>query len=54
MKILCIKDHVRSSINNFRERIRAITNPNTGNFIEPRCVRITEVQLYLTNQETYH
>ena len=27
MKILCIKDHVRSSINDFRERIRAITNP---------------------------
>ena len=26
MKILCIKDHVRSSINDFRERIRAITN----------------------------
>ena len=25
MKILCIKDHVRSSINDFRER--AITNP---------------------------
>ena len=28
MKILCIKDHVRSSINDFRERIRAITNPS--------------------------
>ena len=28
MKILCIKDHVRSSINDFRERIRAITNPH--------------------------
>ena len=27
-KILCIKDHVHSSINNFRERIRAITNPS--------------------------
>ena len=27
MKILCIKDHVRSCINDFRERIRAITNP---------------------------
>ena len=26
MKILCIKDYVRSSINDFRERIRAITN----------------------------
>ena len=26
MKILCIKDHVRSSVNNFRERIRVITN----------------------------
>ena len=26
MKILCIKDHVRSSINDFRERNRAITN----------------------------
>ena len=25
-KILCIKDHVRSSINDFRERIRVITN----------------------------
>ena len=25
MKILCIKDHVRSCINDFRERIRAIT-----------------------------
>ena len=28
MKILCIKDHVRSSINDFRERIRAINNPS--------------------------
>ena len=28
MKILCIKDHVCSSINDFRERIRAITNPS--------------------------
>ena len=28
MKILCIKDHVRSSIIDFRERIRAITNPS--------------------------
>ena len=28
MKILCIKDHVRSCINDFRERIRAITNPS--------------------------
>ena len=27
MKILCIKDHVRSSINDFHERNRAITNP---------------------------
>ena len=26
MKILCIKDHVRSSINDSLERIRAITN----------------------------
>ena len=26
MNIFCIKDHVRSSINDFRERIRAITN----------------------------
>ena len=26
MKTLCIKDDVRSSINDFRERIRAITN----------------------------
>ena len=26
IKILCIKDHVRSSINYSRERIRAITN----------------------------
>ena len=25
MKILCIKDHVRSSINDSHERIRAIT-----------------------------
>ena len=25
---MCIKDHVRSSINDFRERIRAITNPS--------------------------
>ena len=24
---ICIKDHVHSSINVFRERIRAITNP---------------------------
>ena len=28
MKILCIKDHVRSSINDFRERNRVITNPS--------------------------
>ena len=28
MKILCIKDHVHSCINDFRERIRAITNPS--------------------------
>ena len=28
MKILCIKDHVRSSINDFREGNRAITNPS--------------------------
>ena len=28
MKILCIKDHVRSSIIDFRERIRVITNGN--------------------------
>ena len=28
MKILFIKDHVRSSINDFRERIRVITNPS--------------------------
>ena len=28
MKILCIKDHVRSSINYIRERIRVITNPS--------------------------
>ena len=28
MKILGINDHVRSSINDFRERIRAITNPS--------------------------
>ena len=28
MKILCIKDHVRSCINDFRERIRAITHPS--------------------------
>ena len=28
MKILCIKDHVHSSINDFHERIRAITNPS--------------------------
>ena len=28
MKILCIKDHVRSSINDFCERIRAIPNPS--------------------------
>ena len=28
MKILCIKDHVRFSINDFREGIRAITNPS--------------------------
>ena len=28
MQILCIKDHVRSCINDFRERIRAITNPS--------------------------
>ena len=28
MKILCIKDYVCSSINDFRERIRAITNPS--------------------------
>ena len=28
MKILCIKDHVRSSINGFRERNKAITNPS--------------------------
>ena len=28
MKILCIKDHVRFSINDFRERNRAITNPS--------------------------
>ena len=27
MKILCIKDHIHSCINDFRERIRAITNP---------------------------
>ena len=27
MKILCIKDHVCSSIEDFRERNRAITNP---------------------------
>ena len=27
-KILCIKDHVRSSINDFRERNRVITNPS--------------------------
>ena len=26
IKILCIKDHVRSSINDSRERMRAITN----------------------------
>ena len=30
MNILCIKDRVRSSINNFRERNRAITNPSFG------------------------
>ena len=28
IKILCIKDHVRSSINDFRVRNRAITNPS--------------------------
>ena len=28
MKILCIKDHVCSSINDFRERIRAIPDPS--------------------------
>ena len=28
MKILCIKDHVRSCINDFCERIRVITNPS--------------------------
>ena len=28
MKILCMKDHVRSRINDFRERNRAITNPS--------------------------
>ena len=28
MKILCIKDPVRSSINDFRVRNRAITNPS--------------------------
>ena len=28
MKILRAKDHVRSSINDFRERNRAITNPS--------------------------
>ena len=27
MEILCIKDHVCSSKNDFRERNRAITNP---------------------------
>ena len=26
MNVLCIKDHVRSLVNGFRERIRAITN----------------------------
>ena len=26
MKILCISDHVRSGINDFRERIKVITN----------------------------
>ena len=28
MKIFLIKDHVHSSINDFRERIRVITNPS--------------------------
>ena len=28
MKILFVKDHVRSIINDFCERIRAITNPS--------------------------
>ena len=28
IKILCIKDHVRSSINGFHVRNRAITNPS--------------------------
>ena len=28
MKILCIKNHVHSSINDFHERNRVITNPS--------------------------
>ena len=28
MQILLIKDHIRSSINDFCERIRTITNPS--------------------------
>ena len=34
MKILCIKDHVHNSINDFHERVRAITNPTHSRSFE--------------------
>ena len=48
MKILCIKDHVRSSINDFRERNRVITNPS---FAVHNFPRIT-VAVYFTEFES--
>ena len=39
MKILCIKDHVCSSINDIHERIRAITN---ASFVVGRLTKLEE------------
>ena len=62
MKILCIKDHVCSSINDFHQRIRAITNPqfcdrsfelkkNKEDDEQSRFLRIT-VAVYFTYFES--
>ena len=48
MKILCIKDHVCSSINDFRVRIREITNLQ----LRGRCIRRKKMKM--NNRQFYN
>ena len=48
---MCIKDHVRSSINDFCERIRAITNPS---FAIGRLNRIRKKKKKMMNNPGFY